>query len=77
MIEALLAPAHPHPFEPLLNEPFTRTFHHPGSQRQTEFCVFGVVNVISVTVQIVIELHQGLAGRLRKRLHLQGLQQVF
>jgi hypothetical protein len=33
--------------------------------------------VISVAIQIVRELHQGLAGRLRKRLHLQGLQQVY
>jgi tetratricopeptide (TPR) repeat protein len=35
MREALLAPAHAHPLEPLLDQPFAGAFHHPTPRRQT------------------------------------------
>ena len=39
VVETVLTPAHPDPFEPLLDEPFTGTFDHPRAQRQPQFLV--------------------------------------
>ena len=33
MVETVLTPTHPDPFEALLDEPFTRTFDHATAQR--------------------------------------------
>ncbi len=33
MVETVLTPPHPDPFEALLNEPFTRTLDHATTQR--------------------------------------------
>ena len=32
MIETVLTPTHPNPFEALLDKPFARAFHHPAAQ---------------------------------------------
>src|SRR5712671_1261367 len=39
VVETVLTPPHPDPFEALLDEPFTGTFNHPRSQRQSQFLV--------------------------------------
>jgi len=53
MIETVLAPAHTHAFEALLNEPFARTLHQSAPQRQSQFLESGVVNVLTMRLEIV------------------------
>src|SRR6266849_4164451 len=36
MVETVLTPPHPDPFEALLNEPFTRTLDHATTQRYAQ-----------------------------------------
>ena len=54
MVETVLTPAHPDPFEALLDEPFTGTFDHPRAQRQPQCLVRGIVDVLAVPIQIRI-----------------------
>src|SRR5262249_23668001 len=54
VIETLLTPAHPDPLAALLDEPLTGTFHHAAAQRQSQFLVYGIVDVRPVPLQIGI-----------------------
>ena len=50
MVESVLTPPHPNPFEALLDEPPAGTFPPPTTQRETESFVHGRVDVIPVWV---------------------------
>ena len=76
MVETVLTPAHPDPLEPLLDEPFARTFDHPRAQRQAQGLVRRIVDVLAVPLQIRIHRAQGVPGRVGQALDLQGVGQV-
>ena len=76
MVESVLTPPHPDPFEALLDEPFTCAFHHAAAQRQAQFLVHVIVDVLAMPVQIGIHGTQGVPCGRRQPLHLQGLRQV-
>jgi hypothetical protein len=45
MVETVLTPPHPDPFEALLDEPFASTLYHPAAQRQPQLFVIGIVDM--------------------------------
>src|SRR5712691_1066558 len=76
MVETVLTPAHPDPLEPLLNKPFARTLDHPTAQRQAQFLVHGIVDVLAVPFQGGIHRAQSVSGCCRQPLDVQGVRQV-
>jgi hypothetical protein len=60
VVETVLTPPHPDPFEALLDEPFTGTFDHATAKRQSQVLVRGIVDVIAVPVQTCLQRGQGL-----------------
>ena len=65
MIKAVLAPTHTNTLKALLDEPFTRTFHHTTAQREVEFFKLGIVNMLAVGVKVEVKIGQGLMRRRR------------
>src|SRR5947209_7412811 len=76
VVETVLTPPHPDPFETLLDEPLTGTFDHPRPQRQSQFLVCSIVDVIPVPLQIRIHRRQGGPRRVGQPLHVQGVGEV-
>src|SRR5712691_5337634 len=76
VVETVLTPPHPDPFEALLDEPLTGTFDHPRAQRQPQFLVHGIVNVLPMPLQIRIHRRQSGPRRVGQPLHVQGVGQV-
>ena len=76
MVETVLAPPHAHPFEALLDEPFTGTFYHPRPQWQAQFLILGIVNMLAMSFQIGIHGADGVLGGGMQPLHVQRLRQV-
>src|SRR5262245_31339735 len=76
MVETVLTPPHPHPFEALLDEPFAGTLHHSTPQRQAQFFILGIVDRLTMPFQIALPGAQGLPGSFRPPLHVQSIRQV-
>lgn len=70
MIEAILTPAHPCSFESLLDEPLARTLNHPTAKGKPELFEPGIIDVIAVLFEIVVEFGKSSTIRLGKLLHL-------
>ena len=68
MVETILTPPHPDALEPLLNKPCTSTFDHPAAQRQAQILIHGIVDVLTMPLQIGIHGPHGLSGCLRHSL---------
>src|SRR5262245_58671418 len=66
MVEPVLTPPHPDPFEALLDKPLTGTFDHPAAQRQSQVLVHIIVDVLAMPMQIGIHGTQGLPSGLRQ-----------
>src|SRR5205085_11622942 len=56
IIEPHVAPAHTHPFEALLNQPLTGTFHKATANRQAGGFVMVIANMIFMGFQIGINV---------------------
>jgi hypothetical protein len=56
MIEALLTPAHPDPFEALLNQPLAGTFHHARAERPLGLLESLIADMTTVTLKIGLHL---------------------
>jgi hypothetical protein len=56
MIEPRFTPAHTYPFEALLNQPFTGTFHQATANRQAGSFEMLIVNVVFMGFQIGINV---------------------
>jgi len=67
MIKPGFAPAHPHPFEALLNEPLTGAFHSATADRQTGGFELIIVNMVFMRFQIVIQIGERFTGGLGER----------
>jgi hypothetical protein len=52
MVETVLTPPHPDPFEALLDEPFASTLYHPAAQRQPQLFVLGIVDMLAMPLQV-------------------------
>ena len=76
VVETVLTPPHPNPFETLLDEPLTGTLDHPTAQWQAQFLVPGIVDVITVPLQIRIHRCQSVPRRVGQALYVQGFGQV-
>jgi len=76
MVETVLTPAHPDPFEALLDEPCAGALHHARPQRQVERLVPGIVDVRAMPFQVRVDGASGLPCRGRQPLHVQGVRQV-
>ena len=55
MVESILTPSHPDPFEALLDEPFACALHHSRAQWQAQFLVPRIVDVLTMPFQIGIQ----------------------
>src|SRR5262245_60064846 len=76
MVEPVLTPAHPDPFETLLDEPFARTLDHATPQRQPKVLVDLIGNMIAVACQIGIHRRQSFPCGVGQALYLQSLGKV-
>ena len=76
VVETVLTPPHSDPFEALLDEPLTGTFDHPRTQRQSQFLVCGIVDVIPVPLQRRLHRRQGGPCRVGQPLHVQDVGEV-
>ena len=76
MVETVLTPSHPDPFEALLDEPFAGTLDHATAQRQSEVLVDLIVDMIAVPCQIGIHRRQRVPRCVGQALYLQGLGKV-
>ena len=76
MVETVLTPPHPDPFEALLDEPFAGTLYHPAAQRQPQLFVLGIVDMLAMPLQVGIHGAQRVPCCRRQPLHVQGIRQV-
>jgi len=76
-VEAILTPAHPHPFETLLDQPFAGALHHPTSQRQAQLFEFLVADVVTMFCQIVVHVLERMACSVRQLIQRQRGFQFF
>src|SRR2546423_15690705 len=76
MVETLLTPPHPDALEPLLHKPFPRTFDHPAAQRQAQILLHGIVDVLTMPLQIRLHGPHCLPGCLRQSLDVSGIPPV-
>ncbi len=72
MIESRFAPAHPHAFEALLNEPFAGAFHQATTDWQAGRFERLIVDMIFMGFQVIVQLGQALTRRVRQRLALRS-----
>src|SRR5712691_9315287 len=76
MVETVLTPPHPDPFEALLDEPFAGPLHHSRAQRQVQILVPGIVDMRAMPFQVRRDGAYGLPCGGRQPLHVQGVRQV-
>ena len=63
MVEAVLTPAHAHPLESLLDQPLAGAFDDAAADGQPQLFEFGVIDVVAMFVQIIVQVGQGLMSR--------------
>ena len=60
MVEPILAPAHANPLEALLDEPFAGALYQAAANRQSQCLEAGVVDMVTMGVEVIIQVLQGL-----------------
>ena len=63
MIEAILTPTHTHSFESLLDKPLTGALHDATPDRQSQFLEPSVVDVLSMLIEVVVQIRQRFVRR--------------
>jgi len=70
MVETVLTPPHPDPFEAWLDKPFAGTLNHPTANGQAQVLIGDIVDVIPVALQIRIDRPQGVPCRREEPLYV-------